>query len=146
VITEAILNTIIGTLGTVLVAYLGYLGIRATITRRRNSEPDEASEEQDAALLKYENNPGVFVKDVLADNRAKNEELAAMREDMKAFRADIKALRDDLDTTRRNERTFRDALGRWMVDILAAWGIAPDMPKPRESDRETLQAIIPNNL
>jgi hypothetical protein len=144
-ITEAILNTIIVTLGGVAVAYLSYLGIRAGIVRKRNSEPDEQSDEQDAALLKYENSPGVFVKDVLADNRAKNEELAAMREDMKNFRDDIKALRDDLDITRRNERKFRDALGRWMTDIVAAWGVSSEMPKPRESDRETLQAIIPRN-
>jgi hypothetical protein len=144
--TEQVFVTIITTLGGVIIAYISYLGIRAGITRKRGATPDEASEEQDAALLKYENNPGVFVKDVLADNRAKNEELAAMREDMKAFRQDIKALRDDLDTTRRNERKFRDALGRWMTDILAAWGIAADMPKPREADRETLQGIIPDNL
>jgi hypothetical protein len=144
--TEQVFVTFISTLGGVIIAYISYLGIRAGISRKRGAAPDEASDEQDAALLKYENNPGVFVKDVLADNRAKNEEIAAMRADMTGFRDDIKALRDDLDTTRRNERKFRDALGRWMTDILAAWGISSEMPSPRESDRETLQGIIPRNL
>lgn len=144
--TEAVLVTIITTLGGVLVAYISYLGIRAGIAKKRSKGPDEDAEEQDAALVKYENNPGEFVKDVLADNKAKSVEMREMREEMKAMRADMKTLRADLDTTRRNDTIFRDALGRWMVDILAAWGIALEMPKPRESDRETLQAIIPDNL
>jgi hypothetical protein len=143
--TEQVFITIVTTLGGVIIAYISYLGIRAGISRKRGATPDEASDEQDAALIKYENNPGVFVKDVLADNRAKNEEIAAMRLDMTGFRDDIRALRDDLDTTRRNERKFRDALGRWMADIYAAWGHSTEMPKPRDSDRETLRAIIPGD-
>jgi hypothetical protein len=145
-IPDDTLNTIIGTLGTVLVAYFGYLGVKATINRRRSNGPDEASEEQDAALIKYENNPGVFVKDVLADNRAKSEEIREFRKEIGLMRAEMKLMRTDLDTTRKNETIFRSALGRWMTDILAAWGIAPEMPRPREADLEVLQAVIPDNL
>ncbi len=56
---------------------------------------------------------------------------------------ELKGLRTSLETQKREDNRFRDALGRWLVDLFAAWGHTPQMPWPRAGDLEVLKSVLP---
>lgn len=143
--TEQVTATLIATIGSLLVAYLGYLGVRAGIARNKRKRAGEPSvvDEDDERIISYENDPAKFVKDIMADNKAMREELRLMRGDQTKVWDEMRNLRTALETQQRDETKFRDALGRWLVDLFAAWGKTPQMPWPRASDMETLKSVLP---
>jgi hypothetical protein len=143
--SEQVVVTLITTIGGLVVAYFGYLGIRAGIAQAKKKRAGEPAvvDEDDERIISYENDPAKFVKDIMADNKAMREELRLMRGDQTKVWDEMRNLRNSLETQQRDETRFRDALGRWLIDLFAAWGKTPVMPWPRESDLETLKPVLP---
>ena len=143
--SEQVTVTLITTLGGLIVAYFGYLGIRAGIAQAKRKRAGEPAlvDEDDEQIISYENDPAKFVKDIMADNKAMREELRLMRGEQTKVWDEMRNLRTSLETQQRDENRFRDALGRWLVDLFAAWGKTAQMPWPRASDMETLKSVLP---
>jgi hypothetical protein len=158
--SDAVINTLIGTLGSLVVAYLGYRGVLLGIDRAKKrraaatASPEDETLDEEAALVKYENNPAKFVHDVLADNalqrgyaleweRRYQESQKAAEEERREMRERYLALESKFDAQARRETRFRDALVRYLVDIFAAWGTTPAMPAPRAADADILSSVIP---
>lgn len=134
--SDAVLTTAIVTSGTVIVAVITTFGGRAIVKRSKARRKSDVAAEEREAVEAFANDPGQWVKDVLASNRDYAEEVRGLRREVADLRAE-NARRDE------RERTFLAAIARWVVDIARAWGIAEDMPYPREEDREVLAEVIP---
>lgn len=152
--TNTIWNTIIVTAGGVVIAWISYLGIRAQVRKVRGKAASGAldrDDDEDASLVAYENDPGKFVKDLLAASAAAEAERQTMREERSKDReeidrmwAEIRALRDQIEETRRGEVRFRDALSRWIHDVFAKWGTTDEIPWPTGDDEALLQPLFPH--
>lgn len=152
-VSDEIVNTVIVTLGGVVIAFFGYLGIRAQVKRVRGKVAAgqmAGEDEVDASLVAYENDPGKFVKDLLAAAAAAEQERLTMREERQKDREEIdrmwkelRELRDQLDETRRSEIRFRDALSRWIHTVFENWGKTPTIPLPDGEDLVLLKPIFP---
>ncbi len=139
--SDGVLVSLIGGAVTVIVAIIGI--ITALIRLREARARPEAlvspdAEERDAEE-RYGADPRAFIKDIMEDRRQYREEVAG-------YRAEVAGLRQELSDFRDKDRKFRNALARWMLDILDAWGMLEAMPYPREGDQELLADIIPAAL
>lgn len=141
--SETVLVTLLSTLGSLGVAYLGYLGIRAGVKAAKKRRTEAAPDGDDELIITYEKDPAKFVKDVLADNTSMRDEIRDMREEQTRMWNEVTQLREALENQKREENRFRDALGRWLAEIFAAWGKAQTMPWPRTSDLEILKHVLP---
>lgn len=154
--TEVVV-AIISTLGIVTVAFLGFLGVKVQVAKakaRKSGGGETEGDAEDAALIKYENNPAQFVKDVLADNekqRAYASEWEARYMDSQRDRQreytemmdKYRELENKFDTRERENTRFMDAMGRYILDLFAGWNKTPEPPRPRASDAEVLRPIVP---
>ncbi len=139
--SDGVLVSLIGGAVTVIVAIIGV--ITALIRLREARAKPEAlvspdAEERDAEE-RYGADPRAFIKDIMEDRRQYREEVAGYREEVAGLRQELADFRD-------KDRKFRNALARWMLDILDAWGMLDAMPYPREADAELLADIIPSAL
>lgn len=139
--SDAVLISLIGGAVTVIVTLIGII-IPYLRLRRAKANPTEVvspdPEERDAEE-RYGNDPRAFIADIMEDRRQ-------YREEVKGYREEVAGLRQELSDFRDKDRKFRNALARWMLDILDAWGMLDAMPYPREGDRELLSDIIPTAL
>lgn len=160
-ITAEVINTAIITFGAIVGAIFTYLGIRAGIanSKSRRAKASEAGEVSEETVVRYENNPAQFVRDVLEDNAAKRDEMKLMREDFErrlgevtaeferklseAQKASDRKLADALRLQDEEHTRLLDAVARYLVKLFKSWGMTPIMPQPDDSDRPILQHILP---
>lgn len=142
--SETVVITLLTTAGSLGVAYIGYLGIRAGVKAAKKRRTDASPDGEDELIVSYEKDPAKFVKDVLSDNTSMRDEIREMREEQSRMWTEVTHLREALETQKREENRFRDALGRWLAEIFAAWGKAPVMPWPRTTDLEILKHVLPD--
>lgn len=157
VLSDEVIKAILSTAGILGAAYISYLGIKAQVVKakaKKATGADSEGDEEDAALIKYENNPAQFVKDVLADNekqRAYASEWEARYMDSQRDRQReytemmerYRTLENKFDTRERENTRFMDAMGRYILDLFAGWNKTPEPPRPRASDAEVLRPIVP---
>lgn len=135
----------IAAFSAIIVAYFSYLGIKAGIERSRRKKAERPEElEQDEALVRYEDNPAQFVKDLFTDNKSLRDEARELRDEMKLLRQDMADLRTELESFKRDDTRFRDALGRWLARIFTSWGVEQTMPWPPDDDALILKSVLPH--
>lgn len=140
-VSDAVLISLIGggvTVITALISILAYY-IRIRLAQKHPTAVVPEDEEERVAEERYANDPRAFIADIMDDRKQ-------YREEVKGYREEVAGLRRELSDFRDKDRKFRNALARWMLDILDAWGLTPAMPYPREDDREILAEVIPTAL
>lgn len=144
--SQEVLVTLIVTLGSVAAAFFGYLGIKAGVRRskRRFIDQNPAIEEDDELLASYESDPGSVMLGLMRENRALRGEIDKTRADQSELWNELRDLRTELDKQRREETRFRDALGRWLIELFASWGKTEKMPWPSAPDFEVLRPVLPD--
>lgn len=156
-VNSDVIVAVIGTLGVIATGWFGVLIVKIQVNKKKTKTVnglDADGEEEDAALIKYENNPAQFVKDVLADN-VKQREYAgewearymdSQRDRQREYTEMMdryRQLEGKFDDRERHNVRFMDAMGRYIIDIFASWNKTPEPPQPRASDAEILRPIIP---
>jgi len=149
--SQETINALILAFSSLAAAWLSYRGIKYQIDRARQKKaanPDAA--ETDEAIVRYEDNPAKFVKDLRDDNHTLREEVRKLdaerlkdREAVDQAIAEVRKMRDELDSLKRDDVRFRDALGRWLSRLFLAWGKSESMPWPPSDDAVILQSVLP---
>lgn len=139
--SDGVIVSLIGGAVTVIVAIIGIITalIRLREARVRPERYGAGDPDEREAEERYGADPRAFIKDIMEDRRQYREEVAGYREEVAGLRQELSAFRD-------KDRKFRNALARWMLDILDAWGMLDTMPYPREGDQDLLADIIPSAL
>lgn len=139
--SDAVLISLIGGGVTVITGFISILAyyIKVRLAQRNPTAVVPADQDEREAEEKYANDPRAFIADIMEDRKQ-------YREEVKGYREEVAGLRQELSAFRDKDRKFRNALARWMLDILDAWGMLDTMPYPREGDRELLSDIIPSAL
>lgn len=132
-------NTVAGGILAIILALIGVPATRAGIKHSRNRRARDVDPEEREAVERYADDPGRFVRDILESNRQLLDEVKGLRK--RVDELDKRDLEREATKTR-----FRNALARWMFDILEAWGKVPAMPYPRDGDEVILADVIPSAL
>lgn len=143
--SDPVLISLIGggvTVITGLISILAYY-IRVKLAQKNPTAVVPADQDEREAEEKYANDPRAFIADIMEDRKQYREEVAGLREEAKGYREEVAGLRRELNDFREKDRKFRNALARWMLDILDAWGMLDTMPYPRPGDRDLLEDVIP---
>lgn len=133
-------NTIItGVFGLIAL----FLGGGATVgfvrsNRKPKTEIQQEAAQVDELLAKLDGgNLTDLVRTLITEN-------GKQRERLEKIEGTVRQLEEDIDAMRSIDTHFREALGRWLASIFAAWGRVGAMPMPAGEDLITLREVIPH--
>ncbi len=135
------LQTLIATVGPVLVAYIGYRAARPVV--QRNAARKKAEAASVPTLPMSPDQQQQFIQTLMQDREQNREDKREDRAQIQANQVSINDLQKQLAERDTRELTFTEALGRWLARLFRDWPPGFTMPMPEGEDLDTLSHIIP---
>lgn len=122
-----VLKAIIAAAGTILVAYIGYLGVRASARKPSKDKPPVGDTAK--PLQEFNGTQNEFMALVIADN-------ADLRGQLVELKVTVESIKD-------HQESFLGAVRRYLMKLATAW-VGPDpMPWPDDADFHILEETLP---
>lgn len=132
-----LLSTCVGGFVTLAIAVIGTLEGRRRFRRSRKKKKESLRDEESQQLEEFAANPLEFMRGLIKSN-------SDLQEEMRKVRKDFSALSDKFDLREREHRSFKEAVARWVYDIMMfLMGHGLEMPYPSGADAEILRDVIP---